>query len=170
MHKDISGVLTVSTCLLNRDRNSVSDFTETPPPHGATCVLLYLASPLPASDSAADNPHLEKKKRTCLQRCQPAMVKAQGQSCSSAGTSASLPACLPACSSLLHSMNIGYPHCEINNAFSYIFFYSHLKDVGHSIASVKPAPASELSKVKGLRIFFFFFMFCQREVRSCQGY
>lgn len=32
MHKDISGVLTVSTCLLNRDRNSVSDFTETPPP------------------------------------------------------------------------------------------------------------------------------------------
>lgn len=63
MHKDISGVLTVSTCLLNRDRNSVSDFTETPPspPHGATCVLLYLASPLRASDSTADNPHLEKK-------------------------------------------------------------------------------------------------------------
>lgn len=77
MHKDISGVLTVSTCLLNRDRNSVSDFTETPPPHGATCVLLYLESPLPASDSTADNPHLEKK-RTCFQRCQLAMVKAQG--------------------------------------------------------------------------------------------
>lgn len=32
MHKDISGVLTVSTCLLNRDRNSVSDFTQTGPP------------------------------------------------------------------------------------------------------------------------------------------
>lgn len=76
MHKDISGVLTVSTCLLNRERNSVSDFTETPPPQpnpthpypphpplGATCVLLYLASPLPASDSAADNPHLEEKKK-----------------------------------------------------------------------------------------------------------
>lgn len=61
MHKDISGVLTVSTCLLNRDRNSVSDFTETPPSHGATCVLLYLTSPFPASDSTADNPHLEKK-------------------------------------------------------------------------------------------------------------
>lgn len=76
MHKDISGVLTVSTCLLNHDRNSVSDFTETPP-HRATCVLLYLVSPLPASDSAADNPHLEKK-GTCFQRCQPAMVKAQG--------------------------------------------------------------------------------------------
>lgn len=77
MHKDISGVLTVSTCLLNRDRSCVSDFTETPPPDGATCVLLYLTSPLPASDSAADNPHLEKK-RTCFQRCQTVMVKAQG--------------------------------------------------------------------------------------------
>lgn len=80
MHKDISGVLTVSTCLLNHDRNSVSDFTETPlppPPYGATRVLLYLMSPLPACDSTADNPHLEKK-RTCFQRCQPAMVKAQG--------------------------------------------------------------------------------------------
>lgn len=64
MHKDISGVLTVSTCLLNRERNSVSDFTETPPPpRRATCVLLYLASPLPASDSTADNPRLEKKKK-----------------------------------------------------------------------------------------------------------
>lgn len=84
MHKDISGVLTVSTCLLNRDRNSVSDFTETPlpfpsapPPHQATCVLLYLTSPLPACDSAADSPHSEKK-GTCFQRCQPTMVKAQG--------------------------------------------------------------------------------------------
>ena len=41
-------------------------------------------------------------------------------------------------------MNIGYPHCEINNAFL---------DVGNSIA-VKPASKSKLSKVKGLCIFF----------------
>lgn len=101
MHKDISGVLTVSTCLLNRDRNSVSDFTETPPPHRATCVLLYLTSPLPACDSAADNPHLEKKKNMFSE-----MSTSDGESSrlellvhSLAGTSASLPACLPACSS-----------------------------------------------------------------------
>lgn len=160
MHKDISGVLIVSTCLLNRDRNSVSDFTETPPPHRATCVLLYLTSPLPACDSAADNPHLEKKNMFSE------MSSGDGGSSrlellvdSLAGTSACLPF-LP-----LHPMNIGYPHCEINNAFSY-FFPS--QDVGNSIASVKPASSSKLSKVKGLCIFFS--LFCQRKVRSCQRY
>lgn len=54
-------------------------------------------------------------------------------------------------------MNIGDPHCEINNAFSY-FFSS--QDVGNSIASVKPA--SKLSKVKGLCIFFFFSVLSRR--------
>lgn len=122
MHKDISGVLTVSTCLLNRDRNSVSDFTETPPPpHRATCVLLYLASPLPASDSTADNPHLEKKKNVFSE-----MSTSNGESSRLellVGWHIRQPACLPA--PLLHSMNIGYPHCEIINAFSY-FFLPHL--------------------------------------------
>lgn len=48
MHKDISGVLTVSTCLLNHDRNSVSDFTQTSPPHPSPqshmCPLLSVVS------------------------------------------------------------------------------------------------------------------------------
>lgn len=106
MHKDISGVLTVSTCLLNHDRNSVSDFTETPP-HRATCVPLYLMSPLPASDSTADNPHLEKKEhvfRDVNQQQRKLKVRV-------IRSFARLP--VPP----LHSMNIGYPHCEINNAF-----------------------------------------------------
>lgn len=61
MHKDISQELTVSTCLLKSDGSCVSDFTETPlPSHEATCVPLYLTLPLPAGDSAAENPHLEK--------------------------------------------------------------------------------------------------------------
>lgn len=63
MHKDISGVLTVSTCLLNRDRNSVSDFTQTSPPHRPTCVL-YLASSPRACDSTTDTTH-EKTKKSC---------------------------------------------------------------------------------------------------------
>lgn len=50
-------------------------------------------------------------------------------------------------------MNIGYLHCEINNASSY-FFPS--QDVENSIASVKSASTSKLSKGKGLCIYIFF--------------
>lgn len=42
-------------------------------------------------------------------------------------------------------MNIGYPHCEINNAFSYF----------RSGESVKSAPKSKLSKVKRVLLPFF---------------
>lgn len=126
------------------------------PPYRATCVLLYLMSPLPACDSTADNPHLEKKKNMFSE-----MSTSNGESSrlellshSLAGTSASLPAFLP-----LHSMNIGYPHCEINNAFWY-FFPS--QDVGNSIASVKSASKSKLSKAKGYASFFFFFFFNEK--------
>lgn len=67
MHKDISGVLTVSTCLLNHDRNSVSDFQETPhhrrrrPSSPSHMCPSLLNGASPGRDSPADNLHSEKK-------------------------------------------------------------------------------------------------------------
>lgn len=96
MHKDISGVLTVSTCLLNHDRNSESDFTETTPPSQShMCPSLLNVTSLPATVPLTT--HFGKK-GTRFQRCQRAMVKAQGQCCSLVGASANLPASLSASS------------------------------------------------------------------------
>lgn len=62
MHKDISGVLTVSTCLLNRDRNSVSDFREDPPPEPHVSFFTQRCLSLPVTVPLTT--HTWKKNKT----------------------------------------------------------------------------------------------------------
>lgn len=152
MHKDISGVLTVSTCLLNRDRNSVSDFTQTslPPslPRRATCVLLYLASSPRACDRTTDAPQEKKKKK-----------KNPKKSCTFSETSASSR--LAGTAARLFSLctrNIGYPHFEINNTYFMLLLFYSSRDVGKGNgASVKLA--SKLLKSQEVMCFGFFSFF-----------
>lgn len=119
MHKDISGVLTVSTCLLNRDRNCVSDFTQAgpplPSPQSHMCPFLLSSSPR-VGDSTTDTPQQKKKKKKkrelhIFRDVSELKVKVAVR----AGTSA--------CLFFFCALNIGYPQFEINNTYFVVCFF-----------------------------------------------
>lgn len=168
MHKDISGVLTVSTCLLNRDRNSVSDFTETPPSPSHMCPsILNVASP--CQWQYHWQPTLGKKEhvfRDVNQRWWKLKVRvARSLVGWHIRQPVRLPACSPACLFFLCTLWILAIHIVKLIMHFHIFPISRCGKK-HSICQV----GFYIQTVESQRVMHLFILFWHPEVKSCQGY
>lgn len=143
MHKDISGVLTVSTCLLNRDRNSVSDFTQTSPP-------------LPSSQSHMC-PSLLSVVSSCLWQYHwhPTGKKKKNPEMS-ASSRLELPAHPSACFTYAHGI-LAIRILQLITHISRFFFTSSSRDVGKKERSICQAGFQTVKKSGG-HVFWFFFL------------